>query len=186
MAPPELHRLILAPLQRTGIEYMVTGGVAAIAYGEPQLTNDVDIVLAGTPPDAGRLAAEFAESDYYVPPPDALERELGRTRHGHFNIIHNETGLRADVYVSGDDPLSAWAMQRRHTESIGPDAIWFAPIEYVIVRKLEYFTEGGSTRHLRDIRGMLRISGDLIDQESLYQLIHDRGLQAAWEEARRK
>jgi len=28
---------------------MVTGGVAAIVYGEPRLTNDVDIVVRLTP-----------------------------------------------------------------------------------------------------------------------------------------
>ena len=35
-----------------------------------------------------------------------------------------------------------------------------APAEYVIVRKLEYYREGGSEKHLRDIRSMLAVSGD--------------------------
>jgi hypothetical protein len=39
--------------------------------------------------------------------------ELGRPRHGHFTIIHHDTGLGADVYVAGDDSLNAWAMERR-------------------------------------------------------------------------
>lgn len=184
MAPPELHRLILGPIQHTGIPYMVTGGVAAIAYGEPRLTNDVDIVVDGAPRYAPRFTAVFPTPDYYVPPHEVLVEEFGRSRHGHFNIIHNDTGLRADVYVAGDDPLNAWAMEHRHTESIGADPIWFAPIEYVIVRKLEYYAEGSSDRHLRDIASMLGISGDMIDHEVLQRLIADRGLEATWTKAR--
>src|SRR5262249_23231308 len=33
----------------TAIPYMVTGGFAAIVYGEPRLTNDVDVVIALNP-----------------------------------------------------------------------------------------------------------------------------------------
>ena len=53
----------------------------------------------------------------------------------------------------------------------------------MIVRKLEYFEESASDRHLRDIAGLLRISGDHIDRESLMQLIEDRRLAEVWERA---
>lgn len=33
---------------------MVTGGLAAILYGEPRLTNDVDLVIRLAPSDAAR------------------------------------------------------------------------------------------------------------------------------------
>ena len=42
-----------------------------------------------------------------------------------------------------------------------------APIEYVILRKLEYFRMSGSDRHLRDVASMLRISGELVDDREL-------------------
>jgi hypothetical protein len=35
------------------------------------------------------------------------------------------------------------------------DEFWLAPVEYVILRKLEYYREGGSEKHLRDISGIL-------------------------------
>ena len=109
MAAPEIHRLLLRPLHSTGIAYMITGSVAAIAYGEPRMTNDVDLVLKFAPGDAAELAAAFPTADYYVPPPEVMEEERQRPRHGHFNIIHHETGLRADIYLAGDDPLHEWA-----------------------------------------------------------------------------
>lgn len=55
MHVPELHQRLIAPLATLGIPYMVTGGVAAIVYGEPRLTNDVDIVVRLAPADARRL-----------------------------------------------------------------------------------------------------------------------------------
>ena len=55
-----------------------------------------------------------------------------------------------------------------------------APPEYVIVRKLEYYREGGSEKHLRDIRSMLDTSPEAIQTSELEQQIAARGLQEAW------
>jgi hypothetical protein len=35
----------LTVLDRLGIKYHLTGGIAAIAYGEPRMTQDVDLVM---------------------------------------------------------------------------------------------------------------------------------------------
>jgi hypothetical protein len=56
-----------------------------------------------------------------------------------------------------------------------------APLEYVIVRKLEYFREGNSEKHLRDVRSMLAISGDQIDRSALGQWVQNLGLQTEWQ-----
>jgi len=56
-----------------------------------------------------------------------------------------------------------------------------APPEYVIVRKLEYYREGGSEKHLRDIRSMLAISGEELDRTALTEWIQRRGVQPQWQ-----
>ena len=163
MTGPDLYHLLLEPLHATGIEYMITGSVAAIAYGEPRMTNDVDLVARLEPGSPGLLQQAFPEPLYYLPPLETMEQERRRTRFGHFNIIHHETALRADVYLAGDDPLHAWAFDRRRAEAMAGGVVWFAPVEYVIVRKLEYYRQSGSDRHLRDIGGIVRITSDGID-----------------------
>jgi hypothetical protein len=50
----------------------------------------------------------------------------------------------------------------------------------VIVRKLEYYREGGSEKHLRDVRSMLAVSGEQLDQSALHEWIERRGLRAEW------
>jgi len=59
-----------------------------------------------------------------------------------------------------------------------------APVEYVILRKLEYYSEGGSEKHLRDIAGILSVSSDRIDFGQLSEKIHEYSLEKEWEEAK--
>jgi hypothetical protein len=62
--------------------------------------------------------------------------------------------------------------------------VWVAPIEYVIVLKLQYYRDAGSERHLRDIAAMRRISGELIAQPALEAWITRLDLGAEWQKAR--
>jgi hypothetical protein len=162
---------------------MVTGGLAAIIYGDPRLTNDVDVVLQIVPGDAEALVAAFPSEKYYVPPLETIREEAGRASNGHFNIIDLETVLRADVYCLGDDLLGRWAMARRGAVPIADGVVWLAPPEYVILLKLRYYREGGSDRHLRDIASMLRISGELLDRGALDGWIGRLGLEVEWRKA---
>ena len=49
------------------------------------------------------------------------------------------------------------------------------------MRKLKYFREGGSDKHLRDIRGMLQVSGAQIDHAALEEWIEKRGVREQWQ-----
>lgn len=181
LQPLELHELLLRPLNAVGVRYMVTGGLAAIVYGEPRLTNDVDIVVQVAPGDAPRFREAYGTSEYYVPPVEVIEEEARRSAFGHFNVLHLASALRADIYCAGEDALAAWAFDRRRPLVIGDDTIWLAPMEYVILQKLRYHRESGADRHLRDIVAMRRISGDLIDAQALDTWMARLGLQAEWE-----
>lgn len=58
-----------------------------------------------------------------------------------------------------------------------------APPEYVIVGKLEYYREGRSEKHLRDIRAMLAVSAAELNQPELEDWIARRGLGTEWRAA---
>jgi hypothetical protein len=102
---PDLVGLFVAPLETLGVDYMITGGVASVIYDDPRFTRDIDLVLELREGDAGGLLDAFSPDDFYRPPLEVLREEIRRPRHGHFNIIHRDTALRADVYLVGDDPL---------------------------------------------------------------------------------
>jgi len=61
--------------------------------------------------------------------------------------------------------------------------LYVGPVEYVILRKLEYYREGNSEKHLRDIRGMLESSPAQIDRTFLDDWIQRLGLAAEWHKA---
>lgn len=69
-------------------------------------------------------------------------------------------------------------MQRRRHIEFRKMQVWVAPPEYVILRKLEYFQEGGSPKHLRDIDTMCRISREIIDTDVLRAKASEMGLSA--------
>jgi hypothetical protein len=178
MPERDLFLLFLGPLNRLGISYMVTGAAASIVYGQPRMTHDIDIVVEMSRDDAARIPVAFPPESFYCPPLETMRIEIQRSHRGHFNLIHHATGFKADLYLAGEDKLHRWAMERRQKITLGGETIWIAPIEYVILRKLEYYREGGSDKHLRDIKGMIETSSDRIDFPELGRKIEEQGLRA--------
>lgn len=176
----ELIDTFILPLNGHGIRYIITGSVASMVYGEPRLTNDIDVVLEIQSTDIPKLLQAFPEADFYLPPAEVIETEILRGSRGHFNIISQHSMLKADVYLVGSDPLQHWGMEQAKTLDIDGMPVRFAAPEYVILRKLEFFREGGSEKHLRDIAAMLSESSTEIDQEILSKYIAQLGLQSQW------
>jgi hypothetical protein len=164
MQPGELFLLFIRPLNKAGIRYIIAGSVAAIFYGEPRFTGDVDVVAFLNDADVRRLPEIFPSPVFYLPPAEVILAEIAREERGHFNIIHMETTFKADIYPTGRDEFNAWAFRNKRKIEFQGEALVLAPPECVIVRKLEYFREGGSEKHLRDIRAILNVSGDSINR----------------------
>jgi hypothetical protein len=73
------------------------------------------------------------------------------------------------TYV-GDHPDAAHSRRHAHLS--------VAPPEYVILRTLEYYREGGSEKHVRDIRATLALSPVPLDRTALADWLGRRGLDA--------
>ena len=185
MQEPNLFQIFISRLNRMGVRYMVTGAVAVIIYGEPRLTHDIDLVIELKTGEAGKVGEAFPPEEFYCPPKENLKVEINRPMKGHFNIIHLETAFRADCYIMGEDPLHHWGMLNRRKINFEGEPIWVASAEYVILRKLEYFREGKSEKHLRDIASILSLYGDRIDFHQLLEKIKKYGLEQEWEKAQR-
>lgn len=178
MPAPSPLSAFLDPFERLGLPYCVTGSVAASVYGEPRLTADIDIVLLLRSQDVPALRAAFPESDYYFPPDEALAQAMAGG--GMFNLIHHASQFKADVYLAAGDALHDWALgNRRHIDISGTGA-WIAPPEYVILRKLQFYREGKSDKHLRDIRYILAETP--IDRTFVEAEVAKRGLEGDWRE----
>jgi len=176
----DLIQLFVRPLHAIGIDYMISGSVASMYFGEPRLTLDVDLVLHLEAADVAKLSKVFPAESYYLPPEDVLVLEQRRPSRGHFNVIHHETGMKADCYPSRSHPYWEWAWKNRRSETMDGGDVWFAPPEYVILWKLEFWREGGGDKHLRDIAGMRSVSGETFDQKFLAESTQVLGLAGIW------
>jgi hypothetical protein len=182
---PALIELFVQPLESLGILYMVTGSVASMAFGEPRLTNDVDIVVELSEDDVGPVIEAYeGVGGLYVPSREVIREAIRGPGRQSFNVIHAGRALKADLFVASD-ALATWGLERRRREQAGEVAFWMAPPEYVIVRKLEYFRQGESAKHLDDIRSMLRYGAAGIDLGAVERLVAERGLESEWRDATR-
>ena len=179
-APDELS-LFVERLESIGAPYMVTGATAAILYGQPRLTNDLHVVISLNDQARASLLRAFPETEFYVPPELVIRAEQARRQRGHFNLIHHETGYKADIYLIGEDPLHLWALPLRRRLRWSPDLeLAVAPPEYVVLRKLEYYREGNSAKHPADIRAIAEVTG--LDQAIVLPWLDRLGLKALWQE----
>jgi hypothetical protein len=173
--------LFLVRLEALAAPYMVTGATAAILYGQPRVTNDLDVVLSLNDAQRSALLQAFPESEFYVPPDAVIRAEQARPARGHFNLIHLESGYKADIYLSGEDPLHAWALPRRRRIAWSDHlTISVAPPEYVVLRKLEFYREGRSAKHPADIKAIAQITG--VDETAMALWLGQLALQKLWDQ----
>ncbi|MGA2748865.1 MAG: hypothetical protein ABSG59_08830 [Verrucomicrobiota bacterium] len=56
MPEPDLIELFAQPLNQSAIRYLISSSVAAMLYGEPRVTHDIDLVVFLRVEDASRVA----------------------------------------------------------------------------------------------------------------------------------
>jgi hypothetical protein len=174
------YLLFTQRFEEAGVRHAVGGGVAVILFGEPRLTLDLDVLLDLRVEQVRRFLEVFPASEFYVPPEDVIHLEIARNSRGHFNLYHHSSGVRADIYLRSRDPLDAWSLENVVRVDVGEGSLAAAPPEAVIIRKLEYFHEGGSEKHARDIRSILAMQRPLRHRALMDQWIAERGLRDVW------
>src|SRR5262249_509524 len=98
---------------------------------------------------------------------------------------HPGSGLKIDVYVSPDTPYDRTRLARRRRLPLAPGVeAYFARPEDVILYKLLYSRQVASDLHLRDVEGILRISGSELDETYVTLWARRLGVSAIWDQVR--
>ena len=171
MTAPDLLAAVgplLDLLREIGVRHYVGGSIASSAHGVARASIDADVVAELRPEHAGRLCSALGR-DYYVP--EARVRD-GIARRASFNVIHLETMLKVDIFVSKDRPFDRRAMDRAglsSPERADERALPLASAEDTVLAKLEWFRRGGETseRQWTDVLGVLRAGGESLDRRYL-------------------
>lgn len=155
----ELLADIIGRLGRAGIPYMITGSLASTFHGEPRSTRDVDIVIDPTPAGLECLLDDLRDAGYYVDRDAAEDALRERTQ---FNAI-GDAAAKVDLIIRKDRPFSVAEFSRRREVELLGSRGFVASVEDVILAKLEWAAATGSERQIRDVAGMVAVSGDALD-----------------------
>jgi hypothetical protein len=175
--PVELALVLGRIFERLGVRYCIGGSVASSVYGEVRTTLDVDVVAELRQQHVDALV-EATRSDFHVV--DESVRRAVRDRSS-FNLIHEETLVKADVYVSPDDRLHREQLSRGRRVSLRPEPgseVQLASPEDVALHKLRWFHMGGevSDRQWRDVLGVLKVQAEALDRGYLARVAEELGL----------
>ena len=184
VTPQELNNffvMVVQTLERLQIPYMVAGGFAAIFYGEPRLTLDIDIVADIKATHLKDLVAAFPFPDYYLNE-EAIRDSL--RRRFPFNIIQTTTAAKVDLIPLPDDVFSRVAFSRRQKMVFNQEGAeaYFISAEDMVLAKLFAFAQTGSDKHLRDVKGVLVTQWGYLDLALIRQAAAHRNLLAAFEQ----
>ncbi len=173
-------RRLYETIAATGLPVFVGGSIAAMWYGEPRSTLDIDLVIRAEPAHAELFVNAFPQDAFYLPPVDIIREELRRGSGGQFNVIDLASGLKADIYVAGDDPLIGYGFDEAVEQETGGVILNIAPATYVVAMKLRFYAISKQDKHLRDIRGVLAISPEAVDTARVLEWAIRFGVEDTW------
>lgn len=173
--------VIVTELERFGIPHMLTGSFASSYHGDPRTTRDIDLVVDPTRDALERFVQGLEPERFYVSPEAARE---AFERRGQFNVVLLDSGWKADLILRKDRPFSRSEFERRQAAAIAGVEVFVATAEDTIVAKLEWARAGESERQIRDVVGILEVSGESLDRSYLERWTEELGLRALWDRVR--
>jgi hypothetical protein len=179
-------------LENARVEYAIVGGLAAIAWGVPRFTQDVDLV-AELPSDLGaliRLGEQMRAAGLSAMEPDHFaDVAADSVSHGATFSFVTPAIEKIDISpvsaTSEAGRVAATVLRMRcRLETAGGRTAWFSTPEGTIIGKL-YFYWLGSDRQMRDVANILRVqsaAGRDLDLETIgaWARGFDPGLYQAW------
>jgi hypothetical protein len=175
----DLLRHVIDALEKLNINYILVGSLASTLYGNPRMTQDIDIVIDLKEEQVPVFCSTFPSSDFYLS--ESAVRDAVRT-HFQFNVLHPASGNKIDFMLAQDDAWGHQQLANRQLISLLPDCKGYAARpEDVILGKLRYYHEGRSEKHLRDIAGIIKLQGTQLDHEYVVEWAERLGVKQWWE-----
>ena len=171
---------VIAVLKKTDKPFAFTGGLAAITYGDPRTTNDVDLIMEINPweKDYADTLENLFGDDFFFSIEGCREAIEEQTM---FQAIDKETMFKVDFHLSDIVP---GALERRRDETIvtGRTVPMVSP-EDAILSKLHWI-KLGSGRSRKDVVAMLRVQENL-DNDYLESTAGQLGVKPILDELRK-
>lgn len=171
----ELFDHAIRVIEDLGIPYAIGGSVATLAYGEDRGTRDLDIVIFLDEANVPKLLAAFPFPDFYS---DLQAARTALRTGGMFNVIYGRA--KVDFFPANGFIERNQVQRAKRLRLTGGRLAQVSGPEELIAKKLEYYDEGGSDKHLSDIAAMLQSSTIPIDRERVAEYARQLRLSDLW------
>ena len=176
----EVLKIVTQRLREAGINYMISGSIAANYYTIPRMTRDIDVVVELKENDVDKFVSLF-EGDFYVNK-EAVASEV--SRQGMFNLIYNRYVIKIDFIVKKSSEYQQGAFSRRKKVLIEQSPVWFVSAEDLVISKLIWAKDSHSETQLKDVRNLME-TVDNLDLKYVENWIREFGLEQIYKEATR-
>ena len=154
-------------------------------YGIARATMDVDLV-SELKQEHVKLLVQALSKDYFIDENMILDAIKNKSS---FNLIHLETMIKIDVFISAERKFDKISLERRKKDKISEESdsiqVFLRSAEDTILSKLEWYKSGGSVseRQWKDILGIIKVQGELLDEIYLSKWAEELGVKDLLEKA---
>lgn len=172
--PYDVTATVTEALDRLGVGHVVVGSLASIAFGEPRLTRDGDIVADLRVTHVAAFVR--ALSDTFFVDEHAVWNAV--RAHDSFNVLHKTTMFKIDVFVHVRNAYQRGMLQRAIRIERGGRQLPVATPEDGLLGKLVWYRKGNevSNQQWRDVLGVLLVQAGALDDVYLDRWAADLGV----------
>jgi hypothetical protein len=169
-------------LNASGVDYMLTGGLAGAMHGLTRSTKDADFVIELPTGSVAAIVQRFG-------PGFSLEQQVyfetitGTTRHV---IRHADDPFIVEMFLLSDDPHDRERFARRQPVEVAGRRTFVVRPEDYIISKLRWFKRGRRTKDGEDIRHVMTVQRDSLDWSYVEQWCGQHGTTELLHEYRAK
>jgi hypothetical protein len=167
----------LKALNKSRVDYVIVGGLAAVYYGRPRTTMDLDVIVRFEPNSIERLCAALRKYGFDVLPQEMQDAAKEKT---HVSVFDRKSPYRLDLKWSAT-LLDETSLTRKKCVKIYGEKAWIESPEDLIAGKLLF----GSPQDLEDVQAVLLRQTEL-DLKYLKEICRKIGVEKRLTEVRRK
>ncbi|MFX1513282.1 MAG: nucleotidyltransferase [Promethearchaeota archaeon] len=133
----DIIHLVVDYLEDKGVDYVIVGGIAVIAWGRPRTTQDIDLIVDHQQLDVKDFANFLRNNDFFA---DEEDLQMAFSEHSHATILDKKSLIRIDlVGVYSTDQRNT--LKHRQTQVLGDKTIYIDSPESLIAHKLLFGSE---------------------------------------------
>ena len=178
-------KLFVKILEQLNVPYYIGGSIASSVYGIARATMDIDLV-SELKQEHVKFLVQTLNKDYFIDENMILDAIKNKSS---FNLIHLETMIKIDVFISKERKFDKISYERRKKDKIsdGSDSVqvFLRSAEDTILSKLDWYKSGGSVseRQWKDILGIIKVQSELLDEKYLREWAEELGVKELLEKA---